>query len=180
MRLLPSRSAEKLLLPFVLGVSDGILNALILAATSILNGQRAQIQVGLRVATVALVTAVFTVYIAEYSELRGQLARASRQLNLTSPGRLAATRLGGVVIREAGVATAVAGLASFFGALIPLLIGAAVPGPSWLPLAVSLLILGVLGTGIGTAVGGSRLRWSCALVIGGVCVTAVGLQLRIL
>ncbi|GAA4185414.1 hypothetical protein GCM10022252_15760 [Streptosporangium oxazolinicum] len=179
MRMRLALAEGRLLLSFVLGLTDGILNALVLATATILRGGHASIEVGLKVATVALVTAIFAVYVAQYSELRTQLARAGRQLNLTSRGRLATTHLGRAVIREALVATAVAGTASFSGSLLPLLAGALLPGPSWLPLAISLVVLGLLGAGIGSVVGGSPPRWSGALMIGGALVAALGYQLRI-
>lgn len=179
MRVSLQLTKERLLLSFVLGLTDGILNALVLATATILRGGHAEVGVGLRVATVALVTAVFAVYVAQYSELRAQLARAGRQLNLTSRGRLATTRLGRTVMREAFAATVVAGLASFFGSLLPLLAGAVLPGPPWLPLAISLAVLGALGAGIGVAIGGAVLRWSGALMIAGALVAALGYQLRI-
>ncbi|WP_327049104.1 hypothetical protein OG320_15170 [Microbispora sp. NBC_01189] len=107
------------------------------------------------------------------------MAGAAKQLNLTSRGRLATTRLGQAVIREALSSITVAGAASFLGALLPVAVGVVLPGPSWVPLAISVAILGAPGAGIGAAVGGAPARWSCALAIGGACVAAVGLPLDI-
>lgn len=174
-----ARARRRLFLPFVLGFSDGILNALILAAGRIVDGRRADLGVGLRVAVASLVTAVFTVYVAHYADLRSQLARASHQLSLASRGHLATTRLGRRSLREAVDAGIVAGATSFAGAFVPLLAGAVLPGPSWLPLVISLALQALLGAGIGVAVAGSPLLWSCALLVGGACVALVGLRLHI-
>ena len=67
------------LLPLALGIADGIVNALILASSAVLRGSGLTIGLALRVAAVALVTSVFTVFVAEYGQLRAELARAERQ-----------------------------------------------------------------------------------------------------
>ena len=83
------------MLPLVLGVTDGILNALTLAAGAVLRSSAGvSVSLALRVGCAALVTAAFTMFIADYAERRAHLVRSSRQLNLTEPGRLAATQLG--------------------------------------------------------------------------------------
>src|SRR5579875_2347418 len=123
--------------PTVLGLSDGIINALILATPAIVHGA-GSITTGLalKVATVALVTALFTVYISDYAHLRVDLSQAEHELNITKAGRLATSNLGRLVIRQ-GIASAVqAGVASFVGALIPLLIGALWPGEPWIAITV--------------------------------------------
>ena len=91
-------------LPIVLGLLDGITNALGLAARSILgegDGSGLGLGLALRVALFALVTAVFAIVVARYVELRVGLIRAGRQLNLLEQGALAATRLGRVARRDA-------------------------------------------------------------------------------
>jgi hypothetical protein len=89
-------------LPIVLGLLDGITIALGLAAPSIF-GDRSGLGFGLalRVALFALFTAVFSVFVARYVELRVGLTRAGRQLNLLGQGALAATRLGRAARRDA-------------------------------------------------------------------------------
>ncbi|MBB4915600.1 hypothetical protein [Streptosporangium saharense] len=169
-----------LTLPLALGLSDGILNALVLAGGALLRGGRgADALLGVRVGVAALVTAAFAVYVAKYAELREQLAHASRQLNLASRGHLATTRLGRAVAREASVAAAVASAASFLGALFPLAAGALLPGPGWAPVVLAVAALAVLGFALGGAVGGSGIRWAFMLTVGGVAVAIVGLYLDI-
>lgn len=168
------------MLPLVLGLSDGILNALVLAAGSIV-GATGHLAIGLalRVGTAALVTAVLTVYVATYAEQRAHLVHASRELNLSSRGHLATTKLGRAAIRDAPAGTATAAASSFLGAVFPLLIGSALRKPTWLPLVVSIAALAALGVGVGHVVAGSRLRWCIVLAISGAVVAYIGLQLRI-
>jgi len=165
----------------VLGVSDGVLNALILAAGAILRGSGDGVDVGLalRVGTASFVTSAFTVFVAYYSERRTHLVRAARELNLTEPGRLAATNLGRAVAMESGVATLVAALASLAGAAVPLLLGALLPVTAWVTLAVTVGLLGVLGWAIGATLAARRALWCLTMVLGGVAVTAIGAALNI-
>ncbi|MFI7033638.1 hypothetical protein ACIBK1_33395, partial [Microbispora rosea] len=73
-------------------------------------------------------------------------------------GALATSRQGQAVIREALASTTVAGAASFLGALLPPAVGVVLPGPSWVPLAISVATLGAPGTGIGAAMGRALAR----------------------
>ncbi|MFT4081293.1 MAG: hypothetical protein QM638_01780 [Nocardioides sp.] len=168
-------------LPTLLGLSDGILSALALAAGAILRdgGGRLDVALALRVGVACLVTAAFTMFVAFYAERRTDLRRASRQLNLTEPGRLAATNLGRQVLEESLVATLVAGVASFVGAVAPLLLGILLPVPPSATLVITVGALGALGWVIGTMLAASRLRWCLAMLLGGVIVTVVGAMLDI-
>lgn len=174
----PGRGAA--LLPLALGFADGILNALTLAAASLL-GTRAHATAGLagRIGIAALVTAGFAVFVADYAESRGSLRHASRQLNLASEDKLAATHLGRAAMTRAAVRSALAAGSSLLGASLPLLLAAALPGSGWIATVVSVAALGVLGAVLAGVVLGSRLRWAVALVLGGIAVTAVGAWLKI-
>lgn len=168
------------MLPLALGLSDGLLNALVLASGTLLQRKGGlDVLLGVRVGLAALVTAAFAIYAATYADLRAQLARASRQLNLARRGYLATTRLGRAVAREALWAMAIASLASFLGAFAPLAVGALLPGPAWIPVAAAVGALVLLGTVLGAVVGGNRVRWAAGLAAGGVIVAAVGVQLHI-
>ena len=173
------RWRERLLLPLSLGTADGILSALTLASARVLHGDGLDGWLSLRVGTVALVSAVFTVSIAEYAQLRAELARSERQLNLTTSGRLASGRLGRLIARDAAEAALAAAVTSFLGAVLPLLVGAAVPGYSWSALAASVLALGALGSALASVVDGHRWRWVAALTAVGLVVTVIGIELRI-
>lgn len=173
------RRARSFTLPLALGFTDGVLNALVLASTALLDGSGISAELGLRVGCVALVTAAFTVYVAEYAELRSRLSRSTKKLNLTTRGHLAATRLGRQVQVEGSQSAAVACVSSFVGAVVPLLVAGAVPAASWIGLPVALALLAVLGAVLAGTVEGQRWRWSAGLVVAGAAVAAIGSQLNI-
>jgi predicted membrane protein (TIGR00267 family) len=159
-----------------LGVSDGILNALTLAAASVLHGAGLSLRLSARVGIVAFVSAVVTLFVAEYTQNRLELLRAERQLMFTHSGRLAATSLGRAVFRESIAAAIVAGTSSFVGAAFPLAVGTLLPRLSWIALVVSAAALGGLGVVLGNHVGGRRIVWAVALVVAAIVVTIVGVE----
>jgi len=167
-------------LPVVLGLLDGITNALGLAAHSILaGGGGLGLGLALRVASFALVTAVFAIFVARYVELRVGLIRAGRQLNLLERGALATTRLGRAARRDAIADAAQASVASFTGALLPLGVAAALPAFPWLPLVLAVGMLTFLGAEIGRRLGGNAGLWAAALAVAGVILIGVGAALNI-
>lgn len=168
------RPRARLLFALALGVSDGILNALILASATVLRGVGLKVDLGGRVGVVALCSAVLTVFVAEYAQYRAELMRAERQLLFTSSGRLAATSLGKAVLRDAATVAVVAGIASFAGAALPLVVGALLPGATWVALVLSIAALGGLGVVLSVQVGGRRAVWAASLVLAGIAVTIVG------
>lgn len=170
------RLRGKLAFAGVLGVSDGILNSLTLASATVLRGSGLTVSLGLRVGVVALASAWFTLFVAEYAQYRLELVHAERQLMFTGSGRLAATHLGRAVAKDATIESTVAAVASFVGASLPLIGGAALPRASWTALAVSVSALGVLGALLAASVGGRRLVWALALVAAGCVVTVIGVE----
>jgi hypothetical protein len=122
------RLRRKLAFAVVMGLSDGILNALVLASATVLRGVGLQLSLAVRVGAVALASAWFTLFVAQYAQYRLELVRAERQLMFTSSGRLAATRLGRAVIRDALAESTSAALASFVGASFPLAMGVGATG----------------------------------------------------
>lgn len=167
-------------LPLVLGLTDGVLNALTLAAGAILRDRGGpSISLAFRVGSAALVTAAFTMFVADYAERRSHLVRSARELNLTEPGRLAASNLGRAVLRESATATTVAAIASLVGAAIPLLLGAALPTPPVVTVVVTVGLLGVLGFAIGVMLSARRWAWFVSMLLGGVVVTFLGVVLDI-
>lgn len=170
---------RRLLLPISLGIADGILNALTLASAAVLHGRGLDAWLAVRVGIVAFVSAIFTVFVAEYAQLRAELARSEHELSLTVSGRLASGALGRQVVREATEAAIVASLFSFLGAIVPLLVGVALRDYSWTALVVAIAGLGGLGASLATAVGGRRPRWIIALMVCGCIVAAIGTMLDI-
>lgn len=176
-------SPGRWMLPIALGFSDGILNALVLASAAVLGGGDADevtISLAVRVAVVALLTAVFTVFVAEYAQLRAELTHSEHELNLTTAGRLATTYLGRGVFIEGWQSAVVAGVCSFTGSFMPLVVAAALPTAwSWAALVLGVVTLGVLGAVIAHSVDGHPWRWGVAMTVGGAIVTVVGVQLDI-
>ncbi|MCS0603696.1 hypothetical protein NX794_21115 [Streptomyces sp. LP11] len=167
-------------LPLVLGLVDGLLNALTLAAASLVgSGAPVSPSLAFRVGLVALTTAAFAVFVADYADRRSYLIRASRQLNLTRRGQLATTRLGRLALARSAMATVIACTASFTGATVPLLIGSAVPSLSWIVVVLAVVALTALGAALGHLFAGSPVRWAAVLGCGGVAVTWIGVWLHI-
>jgi hypothetical protein len=167
-------------LPIVLGLLDGITNALGLAAHAILGGGNGVgLSLALRVASFALITAVFAIFVARYIELRVALIRAGRQLNLLERGALATTRLGRAARRDALADAVQASFASFSGALLPLGVAVAFPALPWLPLALAVGMLTFLGLVIGFRLRGNPWLWAAALALAGIILTGVGAALNI-
>lgn len=164
----------------VLGFVDGIMNALALAAGSILDTTRSvTIQLACRVSLFAAVTGWFVLFVSTYVDLRAELVRSARELNLGGHGRLAVTSLGRTVLREAGWESVAGGCASFVGCFIPLLVAWLIPDHGWVGLVVAFAMLAALGVALARSVQGRPLVWSALLLLGGVLLTVVGLWLRI-
>ncbi len=164
----------------ILGLSDGILAALTLAAGRLLEeGAPLGLSLAVRLAAASFASGAFVFFVSHYGELRLSLIRAERQLNLTTHGKLAASHLGHKVLWESIRAAATSSLFCFAGALVPLLAGVFVSRPTWIPLAVALAALGLLGAGIARVIRGRTVRWVLGLLTAGVVLTAVGAVLRI-
>jgi VIT1/CCC1 family predicted Fe2+/Mn2+ transporter len=163
-------------LPTVLGLADGILTALTLAAGQLTEPNHPMLMNrALRIAAGALVSGAFVFYVAHYAQLRGELAHAERQLNLISHGRLASTRLGRSVLIEAFWSAVIASSASFLGALVPLLTGVFLPAFRWGAVVTSVGCLGTLGIALAKAVHGSYWRWCAGLAAGGGIFSVIGI-----
>lgn len=164
----------------MLGVADGILNALTLASASLLSRDSAiTFGLALRVAVAAFATAAFVFFVAQYADYRGQLVTAARHLSLHSSRRLTRTGLGSTIVRDALAGTLITGCASFPGALVPLLTAALVPGASWVAVPVAIGMLSALGAAVAGVIDGAPLRWSLVLALGGLAMTGIGYELRI-
>ncbi len=164
----------------VVGVCDGILTALTLAAGSVLgSGLPLSIQLALRIAAASCLSGTFVFFTAEYANLRAELVHAERQLSLTSRGRLAATRLGRAVLTETLAKAGLASLCNFAGALFPLALGAIMPTRAWVAIAAAIVSLGLLGAAVAQSVHGSHLRWVIGLMAAGGILTLAGVRLHV-
>jgi VIT1/CCC1 family predicted Fe2+/Mn2+ transporter len=168
-------------LDIVAGLIDGILSALTLAAGKLVSahGGLALTTVG-KVAVVTVCSTSFVFFVAHYSQLRTELVRAERELNLLSHGKFAASRLGRQVLRESVRGAVVASCCALIGSTLPLAVGLLVPQVPVFGLILSVVLLGVLGWVLGTSVFGSPVVWAVALVVGGIVVTLIGAQLDII
>jgi len=169
-----------LLFPIAVGLTDGIITALIFTAGKILHvGGNISPSLAIRIAIGVALPSVFTFYVAEYARLRRELVDASRELNLSSPMHLINSQLGRVIIRKALIVTSIGTVAGFAGALLPLLVSVVIPNPTWLPIAAAILALGAFGVGLAISVRGNPIYWMAALVAAGVLVTIIGSALHI-
>jgi predicted membrane protein (TIGR00267 family) len=175
MRALPADAV----LPAVLGCTDGILNAVTLAAGRMLDGPALDASLTARLVAAGFVSGAFVVFMARYAELRMQLLRAERHLLLEPRGQLAATRLGQVARREALNSAAIAGGCAASGSLLPLGIGLMWPQARWAAVLTALVALGLLGGVLGRAVHDQPLIWVVALTLSGAALTWLGLALHL-
>jgi hypothetical protein len=132
----------------VLGLTDGILTALTLAAGSIIGSKTGlSISLGLRVASASALAGGVVFLTAELARRNHELVHAEQQLNLMSHGRLATTRLGHFVVVESSKATIVVVASNFLGALLPFLVGL-ISKSTLIPIYSAVIMLGALGVTI--------------------------------
>jgi VIT1/CCC1 family predicted Fe2+/Mn2+ transporter len=176
----PGFSGQAYRLDLVAGLTDGILTALTLGAGHmLLSGSQITVGLAFRVACAAAISGAFIFLVAHYADLRGELVEAERQLNLTSHGRLAASHLGLAAFFDAATKAMIASACTFVGALLPMLVGALIARPRWLPMAVSIIALSLLGFFLARRVWGRAWRWVLALALAGVVLTYIGAKLKI-
>jgi len=168
-------------LDIVAGLCEGILTALALAGGKLIRADD-PITAGLalRIALAVGASEAFVFFVAHYAELRNELIRAERELNLTSRGRLATTALGRAALQDAFRAAVVATGFSVVGALVPLCSAAFFPDRPWVGIVVALAALALLGLALAKTVYGRSGRWALALVGGGVAMTWMSVKLDIL
>jgi len=166
--------------PYVLGMVDGMLTALTLATGRVIGGnEHLDGLLAIRISAASALSGAFVFFAAEYTRLRGRLARAERQLSLQKAGYLASTRLGRWALMQATSGAVASSGCNFLGALLPLLGGALLPGPAWLPVALTLAALGILGFVLAHTVQGNSARWVLGLLFIGGVLALVGLKLHV-
>ncbi len=173
-------SKDGMLMPVVLGLSDGILTALTLSGGTLVKADQSLTSaLASRIAFASLVSGAFLFFVSTYSRLRGELIHAETQLNLSSHGRFAASQLGRAVLQEAIGTTVVSSASSFLGALIPLLTGAWLQQFRWAAILAALVSLSILALVLAHSVHGRYWLWCVALVSGGILVLLIGIKLQI-
>jgi VIT1/CCC1 family predicted Fe2+/Mn2+ transporter len=167
-------------LDIVAGLIDGILNALTLAAGTLVAEGGLTFATGAKVAAVTACTTSFVFFVAHYAQLRSELVRSARQLNLLSRGRLAATQLGRQILREALLGAVVASMCGVIGSTIPLCLSLLVPQLPIVGIVLTISLLGLLGWVLALSVFGSPSLWAISMMVGGIAVTAIGVKLNII
>lgn len=165
----------------VIGVTDGILTALTLAAGRVFESPSNSLSLGLavRISAASSLSGIFVFFTAEYIRHRGELLRAERQLSLTTHGRLAATRLVRAALWETLQNAILSSVCNFLGALAPLIVGALLPHMPWVAIAVALALLATLGAISGHLTHGNAFLWSIALVAAGLALTWAGAEFHV-
>lgn len=163
----------------IIGLTDGILNALTLASGHFVSGRRPTITLSLRIAFGSALCGVFVFFTAEYTRLRGELLEGERQLNFAANGAVATSSLGRQVRREAMVSALFSSIANFAGATLPLWVGVVLPGSPLLAILPSIVALGILGACIAHAIRGRCTVWTLALVLAGIAFSMLGIWLDI-
>ncbi len=167
--------------PLITGLTDGILTALTLGAGKVFElNKPIKADLMWRLAGAAALSAAVIFFVADYSRLRLDLVHSERHLNLTAHGRLASTHLGRAVFYDALRGAVISGVSSFCGAAFPLLVAVLWPAAPWIAIAVSIVALGCLGSGLARSFYGSSIRWTIALMIIGAALAFAGLELHVL
>ncbi len=163
-----------------IGITDGIITTLLFTAGEILNGEKnINLSLVIRLAIGVAFPNIFTFFVAEYTRLRQDLIHASRELNISSPLRLINSRLGKMILRKAIMLTLIGTTSGFIGAILPLLISIMMPNISWLPIVISIFILGIFGVILSIYIHGKPMRWFVAMVFIGTLFAIVGSTLHI-
>ncbi len=163
----------------VIGLVDGILTALILAAGKVLGGSEPiQLTDVVRIGVVASVSGAFIFFVAQYSQFRHELVHAEKHLTLGSRGHLAKTHLGRTVFSEAIIGAVISGACSFVGATFPLLFVIVWSGVPWLGIGAGIVALGILGAVLGRSAYGNVVLWSFGLMSVGALIAFIGVKLH--
>lgn len=164
----------------VIGLMDGILTALTLAAAKIIDSTT-PLTLGLtsRIAAGAAVSAACIFFVADYARLRRELVHAEQHLSLRSHGQLVVSQLGRAAIFQAARAASLSCGCSFLGASLCLLPAALRPDHPSIALLVSLFVLAILGVAVARVVHGNGVAWAAALVLVGAVLAVVGAKLHI-
>lgn len=164
----------------VLGLTDGILSSLTLAAGRLIEPRGGlSLSLMLRVGGASALAGGVVFFTAEVAQRNYDLVRAGRQLNLASHGRLATTRLGHFVLVESSGATLTVIVSNFAGAFAPLLMGLTLRAYRWTPIGFAVLLLGVLGILIAHVTYRNKAWWGAGLMVAGAALSALGIWLHI-
>ena len=165
---------ENLVFPITLGLTDGVITVLMLASADFLGPSVMTVDLAVRIAFGSAFVGTLSFFIAEYSRLRFQLIRASRQLSMNSPESLIKSDLGAKIFIESLAGTLLSGSFGFVGALIPLSVDVIEPTFGFVAILSAYFVLAAMGLAIGNISSGNRYKWMAALICLGFIVTGVG------
>ena len=150
-----------------------------LISRSLLAGESIGAGLALRVAFGAAFVGAFSYFIAEYSRLREEISRTSRQLVLRSPSYLIKGKIGRDIMFESVLGTSISAVSGFTGSMIPLAFSVLLPQDGLLSIIVAVASLSALGAGIGRSVKGNYAFWVLTMVILGLMVSIIGYYLNL-
>lgn len=162
------------LFPLTLGLSDGIITTVMLVARTLLSHEFIGLNLALRVSFGSAMVGGFSFFVADYSRLRDEISRTSRQLVLKTPRSLLNGRVGRQILFEAIAGTSISVMAGFGGSLIPLLPAIYIANIGILPIVFAIVSLSLLGAGIGKSVSGNYGFWMITMTAIGLVVTVAG------
>lgn len=165
---------EDLVFPVTMGLTDGVITVLMLASADFLGPSVMTVDLAVRISFGSAFVGTLSFFIAEYSRLRFQLIRASRQLTMNSPESLIKSDLGMKIFFESIAGTLLSGSFGFIGALIPLSVDVFDPKMGFIAILSAYIVLATMGLTIGGISSGNKYKWMAALVLLGLIVTAVG------
>jgi VIT1/CCC1 family predicted Fe2+/Mn2+ transporter len=168
------------LFPVSIGLSDGIITALILASGGILIRGSIDLFEAFKISFGSAFAGAFSYFIAQYAGLNEELHRTALQLNLKSTDYLLRGHLGIEIFSESLVGALIAALFGFLGALIPLSSSLIIKGNIVIPLSISYFSLAVLGLFISKTTAGRARFWVIVMVIVGIIVTVAGYELKLI
>ncbi len=167
------------LFPFTLGLSDGIITTLMLISNSIIHESYIGTNLALRVAFGSAFVGGFSYFIAEYTRLRSEISRTSKQLVLRSPSYLIKSKIGHDILIESVAGTALSVGSGFLGSMVPLSFSIILPTYGLISIMVAIGALSIMGLGIAKSVRGSYIFWLMTMIALGVIVTYIGYNLKL-
>jgi len=169
----------RILFSITLGLSDGIITSLMIAAAALSSTVSIGLIEALRIGAGSAIVGSFSFFIAEYARLRGEISRMSRQLAMESPRKLMRSHIGIEITEEAVEGTAIAGLSGFLGSMIPLASDALFPGLHALPFIAATVALAFLGIGLARSISGHYAIWAVGMSAVGIIMSYIGILLHI-
>ncbi|MGC8609045.1 MAG: hypothetical protein ACP5UV_04140 [Thermoplasmata archaeon] len=169
---------NQVLFPLAIGISDGIVTALILSSGGILSNS-ITFMVAVRISFGSAFAGMFSFFIAQFAGLNEELRRTAFQLNIRKVGYLMKGKLGRDIFYESVQGTLIAFACSFLGALVPLSSSIIFGSIVWVPFLVSYIFLSILGLFISRTTKSSPIMWSAIMVGIGLAVTFAGYYLKI-